>query len=207
MAESIKTTVGVLQNAQITLKNAKLGLNDFLKGGERELAGLTALVTSGRAVTFVLQNLKHLEPNFESWYESYQKEMANDSLLKFFKELRNEIEKEGEHSLDGCGIHVHSLETSKYPPPPNASEFFVGDEKGGMGWIVQNEDGSKSKIYLVPSADVATFHKYFSSSHPKFPTQHLGRQLSDTSAESLCKLYIEYLDALVQKAKQKFGRS
>lgn len=91
--------------------------------------------------------------------------------------------------------------------PPNAINFFIGDENAGMGWIVQNEDGSRSKVYLVPSADVATFHTYFSSSHPKFPTQHLGYQLSNNSAESLCSLYIEYLDALVRKAKQKFGRS
>lgn len=116
MAKSIKTTTSVLQKAESTLDNAKLGLKDFLTGGEREQAGLTALVTSGRSVTFVLQNLKSIEPDFESWYKPYQEEMANDSLLKFFKELRNEIEKEGEHSLNERGIEVHNFELGKYPP-------------------------------------------------------------------------------------------
>jgi hypothetical protein len=49
-----------------------------------------------RTVTFVLQDSKRKIPGFEPWYKIWQQKMASDSVLRWLKNMRNVIEKQGD---------------------------------------------------------------------------------------------------------------
>ena len=84
-----KKTSGILQRTEETLYTAMLGLKALESSDPRErMAGLRNLIVFGRAVTNVLQNLRSVEPEFESWYSSYGSEMSVDPLMRFFYTLR-----------------------------------------------------------------------------------------------------------------------
>jgi cyclopropane fatty-acyl-phospholipid synthase-like methyltransferase len=91
-----------------TLKTAKLGYDVLTKQSpELRLCGLRNLVVFGRAVTFVLQNLRNTEPEFDEWYSEFAQEMKSDPLLTYFKELRNILEKEGDLKLS-TRVHLYN---------------------------------------------------------------------------------------------------
>jgi hypothetical protein len=127
----------VLKQAEDTLYTAKLGLAHVLqKDAKARIAGLRNVIVFGRAVTNVLQRLRHLLPDFDAWYQPYVDQMEADPLMKFLYRLRSEILKEG-------SLHVHSSVRLSGDPtailrqfraPPRAKSFFVGDRIGGSGW-------------------------------------------------------------------------
>jgi hypothetical protein len=49
-----------------------------------------------RSVTFVLQDSRRKIPGFEPWYSGWQQKMASDSVLRWLKNMRNVIEKQGD---------------------------------------------------------------------------------------------------------------
>lgn len=49
-----------------------------------------------RTVTFILQKNRSVFSEFDNWYKQWQDRMRNDSTLKWLKEARNFIEKEGD---------------------------------------------------------------------------------------------------------------
>jgi hypothetical protein len=49
-----------------------------------------------RSVTFVLQDSKRKILGFEPWYSGWQETMKNDSVLRWLKNMRNVIEKQGD---------------------------------------------------------------------------------------------------------------
>lgn len=52
-----------------TLEMAKLELRDLLDPNrELRMSGLRSVIAFGRSVTFVLQNLRSVAPNFDVWY-------------------------------------------------------------------------------------------------------------------------------------------
>ena len=55
-----------------------------------------ACLVTLRTVTFVVQAKKSQIPNFEPWYASWQQQFANDEYLKWAKDERNKIEKQGD---------------------------------------------------------------------------------------------------------------
>lgn len=87
----------VLNRAGKLFETASMGLLDVDgPDANRRLPGLHTLIVFGRAVTFVLQNLRTIdEAAFDDWYEPYQSEMKADPLLRFFNRLRTDLEKEG----------------------------------------------------------------------------------------------------------------
>jgi hypothetical protein len=198
-------TPSILSRAEMTLQTAKFGLDDLIKGpSERKLAGLSNFITFGRAVTNVLQQLRHKEKGFEEWYAPYEKEMRLDELMKHFYDLRSEILKEGKL---GTGAHTHIKSFSfpedlerLPPPPPNVKGFFMGDQTGGSGWEVELPDGSVEKYYVSIPHDIAESGLHFI----KPPTQHLGKKIKDASIENLCILYYEYLRNMIKSAKKTF---
>ena len=91
--KAAKTISEILSNATDTLVTAQLGLEAMRSEGPRDrwYAGLRNVVVFGRSVTFVLQNLRSIEPKFEAWYQPYVLKMSSDELMSFLKELRNEV--------------------------------------------------------------------------------------------------------------------
>lgn len=200
-----RTTNQVLKDAEETLKTAKNGLDDLLKGHpERKLPGLRNLIVFGRAVTNVLQNLRSTEEYFDNWYLPFQEEMKNDSVMSYFYKLRSEILKQGILNV-GTSTHLKEFNFPKDlyklgPPPLNARAFFMGDENGGSGWEVELPNGTKEKYYIDLSSDFGNVNFIF----PEPPKNHFGNELKDTSVEHLSQLYYDYLKNLVEKAKDKF---
>jgi len=205
MQASYRTTTDIIKNAEETLKTAKQGLKDLIKGPrERKLSGLRNLIVFGRAITNILQNLRSTESDFDTWYERYKEEMRNDQLMKYFYELRSKILKEG---LLETSTHTYIKQlripedlAQFGPPPPNARGFFIGDNLGGSGWEIQLPDGSIEKYYAELPSDIGSVSLHF----PNAPKYHLGQEIDDTSILNLAKLYVDYLHQLVMAAKERF---
>ncbi|ABG57337.1 hypothetical protein [Cytophaga hutchinsonii] len=164
------------------------------------------LITWGRTVTFVIQNLKSVvgEDKFNTWYQPFQDEMKNDQLLNMFKDARNNLEKQGKLHTSSIGLRNFSFDTSmlnNFQPPPNNKGFFIGDQFGGSGWIIELPDGSTEKIY-VDMADIQTWTIEISFSN--HAVMHLGQTVTDTSIENCSSLYYDYLKGLVEKTTLEF---
>ena len=85
--------------ARRTLETARFFLDqaESVGPGDRRALEhfLEAAIVFGRSVTFHLQRQFAGRAGFKEWYTQKQTEMANDPLLKFFKDKRNYILKEG----------------------------------------------------------------------------------------------------------------
>ena len=68
-----------------------------------------------RTVTFVLQNHKHLIPNFEEWYTKWQDDLRNDPLMRWMVNARNKIEKQGDLEANSF---VHAEVVASYLEGP-----------------------------------------------------------------------------------------
>jgi hypothetical protein len=53
-------------------------------------------ITVSRTVTFILQANKHEFEEFDDWYSQFQQSWGDDSIMKWAKEARNAIEKQGD---------------------------------------------------------------------------------------------------------------
>jgi len=174
---SKRTTSQILKDAHESLKTAEFGFALLTKGPPNlRLCGLRNLVIFGRVVTFVLQNLRSTEKNFDQWYDKFQEEMKSDQLLVFFKDIRNILEKEGElrlHVRTHLKHFTFPQDLSRFgPPPPYAKAFFMGDQLGGSGWEIQLPDGSVSKYYVELPIDIGSVSLHF----PESPMSHQGKK-------------------------------
>jgi hypothetical protein len=202
-----RTTQDILRDARATLGTAELGLSDLLNGPpDRRLPGLRNLITFGRAVTNVLQNLRSTESGFDKWYAPFRDKMAADPLMKHFYDLRSVVLKEGVLGTMPSA-HIREMYMPDFlermgPEPPGATGFFMGDQTGGSGWEVVLPDGSTEKYYVEVPEEIAVVRLRF----PDPPSEHLGQPLRDQSVENLASLYMDYLRSLVGDASRRFGQ-
>ena len=192
---SLKQEIDFLWNSLIDLKEP---------GNSRRLSAFWNIVTYGRMVTFHMQNLLRGVKGFEEWYSVKQKEMAGDELLEFFKKLRNRIEKEKLVRPSNV-TYISHLEFPKDlnrfgPPPPRANGFFIGDKYGGSGWYVEGPNGKRFKIYVNLPSDMGSTWMTLEN----IPHKHKGMEIDDSSLESICTLYIDYLNSIVEEAIDRF---
>jgi hypothetical protein len=160
-----------------TLRTAEFALEGLERApdGEHRIAAMRNVVVFGRSVTFVLRNISSAAPSFAQWYAPWQAEMARDPLILYMKDLRNEIEKQGKaRTVVSTYIRSFRYPDDVPPPPPNAKEFFIGDQFGGSGWQVQLEDGTLEKMYVTfPEGQIRT-RLIFAN----LPLEHLGLRLA-----------------------------
>jgi hypothetical protein len=200
----------VLDKAREMLETARQGLNDLLgEDPTRRMLGIRNVAVFGRSVTFVLQNLRSTNAEaFNRWYAPHQEVMGKDALLVYFRNLRNEILKEGgpKQTADHYIEHLNTVDLAPLmaQAPPGAKAFFVGDSLGGSGWEVELADGSTEKYYVqLPSAVKMESTLHF----PDPPREHLGMLITDTSLQNLARLYIAYLSSLLDEAEAEFGKT
>lgn len=208
MAEAT-SAADVLGKTRQMLDTTQLGLNDLKTwDASRRPTGLLNVATFGRSVTLVLQNMRTIDrAGFDAWYAPYLKEMADDPLLQYFKNLRNEILKEGPPQMGTRGMslgHFDSDMMREYEKhmPPGAEGFFVGDAWGGTGWAVSLPDGTHQPYYVEPLEGMGL--KTWVNM-PNAPTEHLGKPLPDQDVVTLCTAYVEYLTRVVEAAEAHFG--
>lgn len=204
-ARDVQKTQDVLRRARGILRRIDLAFDLFpdYPDRERQVAAMHNVVMLGRTVTFTLQNMQHSAPGFSAWYGPWQAEMKEDPLLRYFKDLRNQIEKQGREGAS-VSTHVHSFTVKDLPPaPPNAVNFFMGDQNGGDGWRVRAEDGRIEKIYVkLPQSMVTTVLGF-----DELPEKHLGRRIGDQTLKGVCRLYRGYLERIVTSAETTFAGS
>ena len=170
----------------------------------RGVPGLQNAVVFGRQVTFMLQNLRSVFADFDGWYEEKKSQMSTDPFMKFFNNLRTQIEKQA-HPVTMTGTTINFLSSQDMqrlmsgPRPENATGFFMGDpENGGSGWTVRESDGSEGKYYV---------------SLPAFINVKVDLHLLNVPAEvangrttdQLVAAYLDYMEGLIREAQQRFG--
>lgn len=101
--------------------------------------------------------------------------------------------------------HIRSLrlpqDVQRYgPAPPGATNFFIGDNTGGSGWVVKLPDGTVEKYYAEMPGDIGKVEVHF----PEAPTSHLGDEVPDTTIDTLAGLYYNYIQQLVADARNRF---
>jgi hypothetical protein len=74
-------------------------------------ANLNATIQALRNITFILQSEKHSFTQFEDWYKSWQERIKADPILRWLKEARNTVVKQGE--LETSSMAVVKLVTWK----------------------------------------------------------------------------------------------
>ncbi|WP_299510746.1 hypothetical protein [uncultured Limnohabitans sp.] len=194
----------IIQRVEETLETAKHGLSDLLDPSRtRWRTGLRNLITFGRSVTFVIQNLRGVrDVDFDSWYEPHQTAMKADPLMRYFVDARNELEKQGKLSV-ATSTHIKSFSSSDIRkfgrPPVGAQRFFIGDTLGGTGWEVELADGTTEKYYVDLPASIGEVKQQFTN----FPAAK-APELAGKSVEELCTMYIDKLQELVTRAKSHF---
>lgn len=116
-------------------------------------------VVFGRAVTNVLENLRGKVLDFDAWYKPHSSRLGQDACFGRLYKMRSEILKEGQTKV-GTSMHIKSFDTNDMhrfgPPPPGATGFFMGDQRGGSGWIVPLPDGTEEKYYVELPPDIGT---------------------------------------------------
>lgn len=75
-------------------------------------------ITTSRTITFILQSNKALIPNFETWYGGHVARWSADSIMKWAKDARNSIEKQGD--LEGHSQVRAEIIASYFPGPETA---------------------------------------------------------------------------------------
>lgn len=75
------------------LRMVEQGLRDMQETDQdRILSGFLGVVVFGRSMTLVMQNLRsHDREAFNSWYAPWQEEMKDDSLMRYFCDLRTMV--------------------------------------------------------------------------------------------------------------------
>jgi hypothetical protein len=194
----------IIQKAEDTYQTARFGYDDLASANRnRRFSGLRNLIVFGRSVTFVLQNLKSPvgESKFSAWYEPLQEEMKSDVLMKYFVTLRNEILKQGKLPVSiSVTANFSSSDISKLgTPPPGAKGFFIGDQTGGSGWVVELSDGAEERYYVNIPESMAKIQQHFS----ELPVPD-DDELKKKTIEDLCKYYLDKLEALIDGAKKEF---
>lgn len=210
MNDSSKTKETILRNAKSIIQNMYYELNEMNNPRNKlKMATLMNFITHGRTVTFIVQNLKSVVPNFDDWYTKYQDEMRSDPLMSYFKNARNEIEKEGIIRASS-GIHVKSMrfpeDLAKFQTPPEEYKsyvkgFFMCDQLGGSGWEIILPDGTEMKHYIELPEDSFTTNIALKD----LPKTHLGRSIEGLTTQEICKLYVDYLRNIVILAKRQFA--
>lgn len=193
----------VLDAARQNLRTMEHGYEDLIEGDiDRQNSGIRNIAVFGRAVTKSLQRLKSRVAGFEEWYIPYREEMKDDPLMKHFWRVRNQVLKKGENPT-GNYMYIsrfnYPSDLQKFEKPDGAKRFFI--DVTGAGWVVELPDGSAEYYYVDLPDEIGTSGLIFTDP----PSQHLEQDISHTSIEEKCRMYIEYIQELVAEAEQKWG--
>lgn len=184
----------ILASAYQVLSFARQGAADYAEGGARMASGLHNAVTCGRSVTFVLQNLTHKVTGWEQWYEPIQSSLQADPVAKWFKELRNVMEKQGSVGPARFKTQIHFDSDVVFEAlPADATGDLSIDAMGRLSYEVLLPDGTKQTIYAQLPPDMARVELELASA----PTAASTTELLDH--------YLTRLGDIVDQAQARWG--
>ncbi|MGF2118691.1 hypothetical protein [Enterococcus casseliflavus] len=199
----------LLKNIHETLDSVRLGIDLYTHGkGQERKAGLRNAVVFGRAVTSSIQKYKGLvdHKEFDIWYAKWQSIMKQDPGMKYLYRLRSVILKEGILRV-GTNSFINELTPENIEEyfklaPPNAINFFIGDEYGGTGFTVVGNNGEESKYYisLPDNSNIGANLEMIDVPHY---TTYNGTSINST--KSLLDFYYQFLGVMVKDLELKFS--
>ncbi len=182
------------------LQVARRGEQDFLEATTgRKISGLYSAVTSGRSITFVLQNLSSACEGWNEWYASEVEHMKRDEVCRWFVTVRNRIEKQGTpgsgsiavfEPLGGMNRFIAELQSLA---PEGTVGMFLFDRLGRCGWVVRLGDGTEREVYYGAPDGVSLASMYLDDAPGGYSLEYLLPQ------------YLDKLEALIDRAAQRFG--
>jgi hypothetical protein len=159
----------------------------------QQLAQIRAAVVDLRRVTFVLQTLRGRVDGFDDWYGEVQEALRSDPLMRYFVELRNEIEKRG---LPGMVAELYSLENGE----PVADVACYEDEHGLA------VSGAARPGLDLPAGELSGPHGLRHFRLPDPPITHKGEPLTDYRFAELARQALDFLEShVVGPARERFG--
>lgn len=203
---SVKTTTEVFARTLELLQTAELALNTLTEQADprHRRPFFLNIIVFGRSVTTVLQNLRDIETGFDEWYQPYVNQITSDPQTRYLYELQTRILKLGEMPT-GVSMNISGSPfdlMKRFPKPPNAKGFFVGDGLGGTGWVVTLLDGQEEKYYLYVPAETPglplSVNLFFVDAPEEF------RQVP---AQDICVRYVNFLRGMVEDAGKHFGKN
>jgi hypothetical protein len=194
-----------IKSAEERLADAKFGLAD-MQIPARARSGFRNAVVFGRMVTFMLQNMRGHVPGFDPWYNEIVASLKADPMMKYFSDLRTEIEKTIKPHL-GAAFSINKFDTTQLqqiPKPRGAKSFFMGDSNGGSGWLVELPDGSEEKYYIDLPGDWDVKAQLTLPGAPDSFNQDnaidLVREYPERLGEIVADAKIRFVDAVPPKA-------
>jgi len=199
MTRPRRSAAEILQAARQMLDVARIGERDYHSGlVDRQTSGMYQAFTSGRSVTFVLQNLSSAVEGWEDWYSEEQARMKADPVSRWAVEVRNSIEKQG---TAGPGRRAYFggpnginplLEALTSAAPRGTIGIFLMDKLGRCGWVVEAPDGTQFEVYYGAPQGVTLM------------TLYLEDAPGGRSVDSAITEYLDGLEALLSRAQQRF---
>lgn len=177
------TAEEVIANAESVLRSARSAVHQIeccSREGE-QLSHIRSAAIDIRRVTFVLQTLKSRVDGFTPWYSEVQARLRDDPLMKYFHDLRNEIEKRG---LPGAIAELYRLDTGE----PVADVACYEDRYGlaVSGAILPGVD--------LPTGELMGPHGLRNFRLPDPPSVHRGKELPERRFATLAGLALDFLE-------------
>ena len=154
---------------------------------------LSAFITAARTVTWFMQKEYSANPKFKTWYEAKQKEMKEDSVCKFF------------HNLRTANIHTKSPETNREVSVSIAESVPVSDSISvkviRAGKVIQESSSKETEINNSSSMNHNTNTKN-SIPHNNVTIKIFFREKSEEDGISLCESYLSKVVKIVNELLQ-----
>jgi hypothetical protein len=197
--ERPKSASSALSDAKLRMARVRLALNDFAREDpERRTAGLHDVIVYGRTVTWVLQGLRYVVPEFDQWYDAKEQTVLAAPVCKYFTTVRNRIEKEGNFAIVESGevtdAYAHDLHM-RYAAPPGWS-LMMG--RPGAWWF-EGPHGDRIPIQAASGVHHGLF--VGRRRHPVNPPPELEGVLLETMIAE----YVTILADLVGEALDRWG--
>ncbi len=204
MASLKLTSNEILGRARGALDAAEHGHIEMVEShhATRQIAGLKAMVTFGRQVTFVLQKLKTPEPRFEEWWKPIASQLDSDPLMRYFKILRNTIEKQGlPNPIRAVLLICNEKEVVK------TENVSVDDGVNFTQIEGLDRDLNPTKAAInIAAVNGGTYMKLAHIRLPDPPTTCFGKTLESDEMEHLGVIYLDCLGIVWQAARDEFGK-
>ena len=158
-----------------------------------QIGHIRSLVVDIRRVTLVLQKLRGRADGFDAWYAPVQTKLAGDPLMYYFKELRNEVEKQG---LPGAIAELYRTDTGEA-----LADVACYEDEHGLA-----VSGAARPGVDLPTGAVTVPQGLRNFRLPDPPMVHNGHTLDDLRFATLAGLALDFLQAhAVGPARVRFG--
>lgn len=159
----------------------------------QQLAHMRSAVIDIRRVTFVLQTLRSRVDDFDHWYAEVQGTLRADPLMRYFVELRNEVDKQG---LPGAVAEMYDSNTGT-----SIADVACFEDQYGLAI-----SGAVREGIVLQSGELTGSYGLRNFRLPDPPTVHTGQRLTDLRFATLAGLALDFLETqAVIPARLRFG--